>query len=182
MNKFYTENDNELLHLIKLDNEDALQTMFEKYDILIKTKIKKYNFPFSLYEDYLQEGRLMLLKAIETFDAKYEKTFNKYFDLILSNHFNNLYNKAKRYQNSMILVETTSVDIEIKEEEKEEIEYPDLGMLPQIEQVIFDYFYKGNYPIREICMKFKYEEKQVYNAIQRVKTKIKKANQQTHNK
>lgn len=175
MGKFYTENDNELLHLIKLGNEEALQTMFDKYDILIKTKIKKYNFPHSSFDDYLQEGRLMLLKAIDTFDSKYEKTFNKYFDLILTNHFNNLYNKAKRYNNSMILVETTSVDIEVIEENKEEVEFPDLGQLPQIEQIIFDYFYKGNYPIKEICEKFNYEEKQVYNAIQRVKNKIKKS-------
>lgn len=182
MGKYYTENDNELLHLIKLDNEDALQTMFDKYDILIKTKIKKYNFPHSLYEDYLQEGRLMLLKAIDTFDSKYEKTFNRYFDLILSNHFNNLYNKAKKYNNSMVLVEQNSVDVEVIEEEKEEVEYPDLGQLPHLEQVIFDYFFKGNYPIREICMKFKYEEKQVYNAIQRVKIKIKKANKTVENK
>lgn len=175
MGKFYTENDNELLHLIKLGNEEALQTMFDKYDILIKTKIKKYNFPHSSFDDYLQEGRLMLLKAIDTFDSKYEKTFNKYFDLILTNHFNNLYNKAKRYNNSMVLVETTSVDIEVIEENKEEVEFPDLGQLPQIEQIIFDYFYKGNYPIKEICEKFNYEEKQVYNAIQRVKNKIKKS-------
>lgn len=175
MGKFYTENDNELLHLIKLQNEDALQTMFDKYDILIKSKIKKYNFPQNLYEDYLQEGRLMLLKAIETFDEKYEKTFNKYFDLILSNHFNNLYNKAKRYNNSMILVETNSVDVEVIEEELDEIEYPDLGKLPQIEQIVFEYFFKGKYPIREICMRFKYEDKQVYNAIQRIRIKLKKA-------
>ena len=99
MNKTkYLENDNELLYLIKNHDEEALELMFKKYENLILSKIRQYHFPISNKEDYLQEGRIVLLKAIDTYRTEFEKTFTKYFELLLINRFNTLYRINKKYE------------------------------------------------------------------------------------
>ena len=80
-------NDNELIQLIEKGNEEALEIMFSKYELLIRSKVIKFKLDKYGLDDYLQEGRLMLHKAIKKYDLSSSKTFNKYFDLILTNHF-----------------------------------------------------------------------------------------------
>ena len=119
MNKTkYLENDNELLYLIKNHDEEALELMFKKYENLILSKIRQYHFPISNKEDYLQEGRIVLLKAIDTYRTEFEKTFTKYFELLLINRFNTLYRINKKYEKHIVLVEVEKVDINNKKEDK----------------------------------------------------------------
>ena len=52
---FYKYNDYELLYLIDIGNEDALETLVWKYGYLIKSKINKMNIPQVLRDDFYQE-------------------------------------------------------------------------------------------------------------------------------
>ena len=65
---FYKYNDYELLYLIDIGNEDALETLVWKYGYLIKSKINKMNIPQVLRDDFYQEGCITLLKSAKIYD------------------------------------------------------------------------------------------------------------------
>lgn len=169
----YMENDNELLYLIRNHDEEALELMFKKYENLILSKIRQYHFPLSHKEDYLQEGRIVLLKAIEMYRSEYEKTFTKYFELLLTNRFNTLYRVNQKYQNHIVLLEVENIDIDNKLDDQH-FELRDLNVdnLSEFEYKIFKYHFLENHSIDETLKKFDLTGKQVYNAIQRVKKKL----------
>ena len=172
--KHYLDNDNELLYLIKNHNEEALETMFKKYENFIYSKIIKYRFPINLKEDYLQEGRMVLLKAIETYREEYEKTFMRYFELLLQNRFNTLYKNNKRYHSSVILVESETVDIKDKETNQKDIIIVDTTSLTNMEKSIYECYFLENKTVQEITKMLNITSKQVYNSVQRIKKKIQK--------
>lgn len=173
--KIYFENDNELLYLIKNHDEEALEIMFKKYENLIYSKILKYRFPLNAIEDYLQEGRMALLKAIETYQESYEKTFTRYFELVLQNRFNTLYQENKKYYNSIVLVENDTLDINAKNNKNENKDMMiDIDNLSDFEKTIFNLYYLNNCSIEDIAETIKMTPKQVYNSIYRVKKKIQK--------
>ena len=171
----FLENDLELLTRIKEHDELALEAMFEKYKPLIYTKIKKYNFPDSEKEDYLQEGRIILVKAIDNYreDNKMQKTFTKYFELLLENRFIDLYRINKsRSQYILVGLEEPLVE-EMQEEEVQDVK-PVLH-LSKLEQKVFDLHFVEKMAVLEVCKILHLNEKQIYNTIQRIR---KKQNQQ----
>lgn len=174
MNKTkYLENDNELLYLIKNHDEEALELMFKKYENLILSKIRQYHFPISNKEDYLQEGRIVLLKAIDTYRTEFEKTFTKYFELLLINRFNTLYRINKKYEKHIVLVEVEKVDINNKKEDKHfDLKEVSADALSEFEFNVFKYHFIENHTIAETVEKFNLTSKQVYNTIQRIKKKL----------
>lgn len=173
--KIYFENDHELLYLIRNHNEEALEIMFKKYEGLIYSKILKYRFPLNAIEDYLQEGRMALLKAIETYQESYEKTFTRYFELVLQNRFNTLYKEAKKYHNSIVLVENEEIDNNKENQTNDKMEaYFDTGALSEVEKTIFNLYYTNNCSIEDIAKTLEMTPKQVYNTIYRIKTKLQK--------
>lgn len=96
----YQYNDYELLYLISENCEIALDIMFQKYIPLIKSRMRSFHIKEWNKEDFFQEGLISLYKAISTFREDKNKTFTKYFDLILQRKFiqilrkesNNFYN------------------------------------------------------------------------------------------
>ena len=76
-------NDYELLYLMNEFDEEAERIFFEKYTNLIKTRVNKFGIKSRYREDFVQEGLYMLVVAIRTYNEYSNKTFNKYFDLIL---------------------------------------------------------------------------------------------------
>ena len=50
----YKENDNELIYLIKEDNEEAFDMLFNKYKPLMIKFSKKYKYKYEM-DDMLQE-------------------------------------------------------------------------------------------------------------------------------
>ncbi|MBR2891899.1 MAG: sigma-70 family RNA polymerase sigma factor [Bacilli bacterium] len=169
----YLENDNELLYLIKNHDEEALELMFKKYENLILSKIQKYHFPKSHKEDYLQEGRIVLLRAIETYKEEFDKTFTRYFELLLQNRFNTLYQKNKKYQNHIVLVEVEKIDVDNKKEEVlPKLQDVKLDTLSFLEKEVFKYHFLENHNIDETSNHLNISNKQVYNTIQRIKNKL----------
>ncbi len=165
-------NDNELLYLIQEGNEEALEIMFQKYEPLIKARVKKFNIEEILVEDFIQEGRLMLHKAIKLYDLTSKKTFNKYFDLIMTNHFITLLRKNKKYDEVTYVVTEDIEDCHHRLDEKlEDIDFSRL-QLSKLEKEIYKLRFLRNLKISDICQILNVNEKTVYNTIQRVKAKL----------
>lgn len=63
----------ELLALAQSGNKRAITALIEKYTPLVHKMVNKYAFmsPAHSKEDLVQEGRIGILKAIETFDMDY---------------------------------------------------------------------------------------------------------------
>ena len=170
--KQFVENDNELIFLIREHNDEAMEKMVEKYDILILSMINKYHFPVQQKEDYLQEGRLVLLKAIDTYQGINNKTFNKYFELLLQNRFNTLYRKNKKEVELVTLGDKEVMDPTITPINKEV--FVNKNALSEFEQEIYEYYFEQKNSIDKICQVLNVEKKTVYNAIQRIKEKVAK--------
>ncbi len=170
--ELFNQNDNELLYLIAQDSEEALEIMYKKYENLIKSRISKFNIPKDLYEDYFQEGQLMLHKAIATYNPKTTKTFNKYFDLILQNQFITLLRKQNNYNKNLILVDTEFVDAKASQQTLHEDLEIETDSLSKFEQTVYQMRFITNASIGEIANALAVSEKKIYNAIQRIKTKL----------
>ena len=170
--KYNKINDNELIYLIEEGNEEALEIMFAKYEPLIRSKISKFKFDKENLDDYLQECRLMLHKAIKLYNPNSPKTFNKYFDLILTNHFLTIIRDNK----TTVKVDYLDAD-EIEDKQNrtnellEEIDFSNLK-LSAFEKEIYKLRFLRNLKISDICQMLGVEEKRVYNSIQRIKRKL----------
>lgn len=150
--------------------------MFRKYENLIKSKIYRFNIHYSQYEDFYQEGCLVLLEAIHKYDIKYGKTFTRFFELLLVRKFMTLLKKLNKpvvtlsedvlgsiYVEEEKPVYVTSKHVEIAREELTDTEY----------DVFFEHYVK-NKKIKEICLKYSLTEKKVYNALYRIKLKLRR--------
>lgn len=162
-------NDYELLYMVKLQDTVALDILLRKYERYIYKKA--YSFFYTDEDgDYFQEGILSLYRAIETFDDRYNKTFMRYFEVLIDRHFINLYNKQKRYLKA---IETIKMELLIEEEQEEELE-PTLiyEFKSYAEQTIYDLYFLKNLKVSLISKKTGLDSKQIYNAIYRIKQKI----------
>ena len=180
MNKKFRDNDHELLHLIREHNDEAMVEMMTKYEPLILSKINSYHFPLSQKEDYLQEGRLVLLKAIENYQESYQKTFTRYFELLLVNRFNTLYNVLKKEKEQVLLGDQEVVDATPTNKSNISLgEIDDIlnkSHLSSFERQVYEYLIVQDHSVKEACSYFRVERKVIYNTIQRIKKKVNKQN------
>ncbi|QVK21494.1 sigma-70 family RNA polymerase sigma factor [Mycoplasmatota bacterium] len=164
-----------MLYLISEGNEKALEIMLEKYKKLILSKIYRFNIRQNQKEDYFQEGCSILLEAIKVFNPKFNKTFTRFFELLLVRRFMSLLKKESKTLYS-ISDEDLSKFI-VKEEEVIMIQDNHLDLaketLSEVEYLIFYELYYLENGIRETSMKLGYSEKRIYNAIYRIKNKMK---------
>lgn len=162
-------NDYELLYLVKEKDTVALDILLKKYERFIYKKV--YSFFFHDDGDYFQEGVLCLYKAIETFDDRYNKTFMRYFEVILTRHFINIYNKNKRY---LQMIESCKQAFLVQETEEAMLEIPLERPIfkSQTEQKIYELYYINNKKVKEISGLLNLNAKQIYNAIYRIKHKL----------
>ena len=157
-------NDYELIYLIKEGNELALNLMYHKYSNFIRIKARELGFRGFDLDDCIQEGLLLLTKAIKTFNNDYNKSFWSYFNLILKRHL-------WRYQKKWQKQEYALIDDNIKDNNtfKETIlEYSSLfkdEMLSYIYEEIFYY----NTPIREISRKLGVKSSKIYLELKKIK-------------
>ena len=111
---------------------------------------------------------MVLYKAIKTFDSRYGKTFTMYFKKLLENRFNTLIKNSKKdkcydlYNEEQMFVEE-EISFQIVDNKK-------LSLIEN--RVYFEYFYVGN-SIEDVSKKLNLTKKQTYNAICRIKKKLK---------
>lgn len=176
-------NDYELLYLVKEKHDHiALDILIKKYEKYIYKKIYSFFPREKEVDDYFQEGILCLYKAINSFDDQYNKTFMRYFEVLINRHLINIYHKNKREEEKLLMI--------INEAYVEEQTYnePETNMLDikihfssDVEQIIYQYYFVEGRKINHISDKLNMTKKQVYNAIYRVKQKIKLDNVDSSN-
>lgn len=176
-NEKFVENDLELLNRIREHDDVAMDAMIDKYKPLIYKKIKIYRFPESEKEDYFQEGIMVLNKAINTYreDNENKKTFTRYFELLLTNRFNSLY-RENRTKNQYVLLNDEQLNTLADESQNDYNPYLDLNteLLSPFEERIFALHFIEKLKIKEVAEHLEVEVKAIYNAINRIRKKLKK--------
>ena len=77
---FYKYNDYELLYLVRTNVEEAREILFWKYSFLIRSRINRLGVPRIYWDDYYQEGCLMLHKAIKIYDENSKKVLQSFLN------------------------------------------------------------------------------------------------------
>ena len=161
-------NDYELVYLIRFEQcSVALDFLYAKYQRFIWKQIHLLNINTYEQHDFHQEGMLMLYKAVTSFNESKNKTFMRYFELILKRHFYYLIKKLPKY---ILKDETTFqhgayyVDEEID---------CFLMMCSDNEQIIYQSYFVEQRAIDLIASDLGLTKKQVYNTIYRIKEKYK---------
>lgn len=170
----YKYNDNELLYLFSEGVEEAEEILFKKYVGLINKRIYSFKIQSRDKDDFFQEGMMMLVIAIKTYSDRYNKTFNKYFDLILQRRFIKLLKKDANYFYKVTLVDDyTSLPVlnESWEYEYENELNISTGLFSDFEKEVFEALKKGLKP-KKIAQNLKSDVKSIYNCIYRLKNKI----------
>lgn len=166
-------NDYELLYLMNEFDEEAEKIFYDKYLAMIKSNVSKLNINDRYKEDYIQEGLYMLMVAIRTYDANSEKTFNRYFEMILVRRLKRLICKERRYLNNVDLIEDEHTLCEpetfvyMSDDETEE------SFLSGLEKQVL-VLKEKNYRPKDIAEVLKCDVKSIYNCLYRIKEKTKR--------
>ncbi len=176
MKLFQGHNDWELLYLIKEGNQDALDIMFNKYKYFINKKIRDFNINDKSREDFFQEGLITLNEAIKKYDDNYNKTFFKFFELLLVRRFSTILSRETRQYE---IVEKMKNKIELDDQiimSEDVVSYAIDGILEELsklEMKVYEYYFLNNKSIGYIAEKLSITKKTVYNAVARIKSKLK---------
>ncbi len=173
---FRNYNDFEIVNMIKQGNEEAFQFIVSKYEYFIAKKIRSFNLT-KQYEDIFQESLMILYKSIQRFDESFNKTFMRYFEMNLINRFITLKHKDNRYGEFLATKLPVLYDYNVKESPKHylsdwEIENA-LNTLSEFEKKVFQARIIENNDIKKTAYLLKCKEKKIYNALDRIKKKIK---------
>lgn len=167
-------NDYELLFLIKEGNEKAYEVIMKKYEPFIKKM--SYRFYSIIDDDFLYDGYLVLNEAIIKYDEGYSKTFLKFFELLLARYFCKY---IKKMENERIALNEYSYELSLVnrkiKDKRIEIAKQEINNIKEelLKKIILEYI-NSNSSIAEICKKYGYNSKNVYNKLYQIKRKINK--------
>lgn len=191
-------NDYELLDFVAENNEDAINIMHKKYEPIVIGMAKEYfsnNTNLGLeINDLIQEGRVGLNNAINTYSDAKETLFFTYALTCIEKKMQSALVAAKRNKNKIlnesISIEkmTTEIQVDyikslsdgnvfnpeklvINKLEQKELQEEINKILTRREKEVFDLKMCG-FDYKEIALKLGKEPKQVDNALQRIKVKI----------
>ena len=194
-------NDFELLTFVRENSEEANNLLFKKYKPLIEVnarRLLKYcKFNGLEFLDLVQEGMLGLSKAIDTFNETKQTSFYTYAKTCIERKQLSLIVSSQRQKHKLL---NESVPFEIYDDGKDEIKtidsflvdnsynpenvVEDLENINELKEKISKILNSFEYEVFELKIAgFNYTEiaeildkdkKQIDNAIQRIKSKIKK--------
>ncbi len=195
---YKNENDYELLYLVSENNDDARDIFYSKYENVIKIKASKYKkYVESMgydFSDILQEGRLGLTNAINSFkehkDVQFHTFANLCIDRQLATFIRDISRDKHKLLNTSISLDSTTnsvgrplteiildernVDPElsfIEAEEKEELYNKIDEILTTTEKDVFDLRIQG-FSYKEIANILDITPKAVDGTISRIKNKL----------
>lgn len=178
------------LKLLKEKNEEEIEKIFKKFEPIINYISKGFFLKGAENSDILQEGRIGLLKALQSFDDTKECKFETFAILCIKRNIitaikkqntSKFYclNESKPYEDLELLYThkslTTSItpeNIFFMKELQQNIIHLVKNFFSPLEKTVFSYFVQG-YSYKEISLKLKCSPKKIDNTIQRVKVKIK---------
>lgn len=171
---FSKYNDYELLYLYKTNVEEAKEVLFWKYSFLIKSRIQRLGVPKIYWDDYYQEGCLMLYRAIKIYNEESKMSFTNFFELLLKRRIITLLRKDLR----MDEIEK----IEDLDEYSNYIVNNNINVLlesfdynfSRIEKIAYERIVVNNEKIENVAKELGINPKSLSNAKQRAIIKIKK--------
>jgi RNA polymerase sporulation-specific sigma factor len=163
----YVMNDYELIYLIRHEQDDlALTFMFKKYHKFIWKHVHLLHLESKEIDDFHQEGILMLFKAIQTFDPERNKSFTRYFELIMRRQF---YHMKQRLPQYMLFDHTDFVKTPCYIEEEPCM----LELSSDMENQVYHDYFLSRKTVSKIHIETGYSKKQIYNTVYRIKEKYK---------
>lgn len=190
------EIDNEILFMIEESNEDAVESLINKYSNLINICISKYNKfleKIGLEEkDLYQEGLLGLLEASNRFDKNKQVKFVTYATTCIDSRIKTYLKMASRNKhsylnNSLSLDNIYEDDISLYDFAKKDEMTPEekivfdstlneiysklKKLLTSFEYNVFSLHIKG-YKNEEIAYKLNKDKRSIENTLYRIKTKL----------
>lgn len=195
---YKNENDYELLYLVSENNDDARDIFYSKYENVIKIKASKYKkYVESMgydFSDILQEGRLGLTNAINSFkehkDVQFHTFANLCIDRQLATFIRDISRDKHKLLNTSISLDSTTnsvgrplteiildernIDPElsfIEAEEKEELYNKIDDILTTTEKDVFELRIQG-FSYKEIANILDITPKAVDGTISRIKNKL----------
>ncbi len=163
-------NDYELIYLFQTHQDDiALECLIGKYERMIWKYVHLFNVPINEQDDYFQEGLMLLYHAIKYFDEQKNKTFTRYFELILKRRFFRLKSKEPMY----VFQDEKEFFDHLVYEETLELTPLEVPLKNDIEINVFKYHFQEGHSINDVSEKTGYTHKQIYNAVYRIKEKYK---------
>lgn len=167
-------NDYELLYLIRTNVEEARDILFWKYSFLIKSRINRLGVPRLYWDDYYQEGCLMLYRAIKIYDENSKMSFTRFFELLLKRRIITLLRKdlkeleIERVENfddypSLVVENSNAVLLECSEYN-----------LSNMEKIAYERLILCNEKVENVAKELGINPKSLSNAKQRTLRKIKK--------
>ena len=173
---FRDYNDFEIINLVKQGDEEAFKLMVDKYRFLVAKKIKNFNL-MTDFDDCFQEALMILHRSIIKFDESFNRTFTRYFESNLINFLITFKNKKIRYQSFKVEKLPIMYDGFVKEDEKIYFQDHEIinaySSLSDFEKKVFKVRIIDKKNIIECAEILNCEEKQVYNAVDRIRKKIK---------
>jgi RNA polymerase sporulation-specific sigma factor len=163
----YVMNDYELIYLIRHETDDlALTFMFKKYHKFIWKHVHLLHLESKEIDDFHQEGVLMLFKAIQTFDPERNKSFTRYFELIMRRQFYHMKQSLPQY---MLFDHTDFVKTPCYIEEEPVV----LELSSDMENKVYHDYFISRKTVSDIHAETGYSKKQIYNTVYRIKEKYK---------
>lgn len=167
-------NDYELLYIYKYYNcEISYNILVNKYKPFIFKTIKRFYLDKRYISEFFQEGLVSLNKAIQSFSEIYNKTFLKYFELLLIREFINYKNN-----NVNIYYLIDEDNYEIKDNSKDLLKEEVIGygieenlskLDREIDRIIYKEYFINNLSIKKISEKYHINIKKIYNTIYKLK-------------
>ncbi len=173
---FRNYNDFEIVNLVKQGSDEAFRFLVDKYQYLIAKIISRFNLQ-EQFDDTFQEALMILHKSAIVFDGTYNKTFMRFFERNLQNKFISLKTKNCRYND--FLAEKTPIlysDMVMESPayyiSESEIKAA-LETLSEFEKHVFQAKVIENRTVKETAEFLNFPEKKIYNALDRIKNKLK---------
>ncbi len=163
-------NDYELIYLARIGDDEVLDIIIRKYEPLVHKMISNFNISNLNKEDYLQEGRFIINKAVNTFNDNSKMTFTKYVEMLLYHRFIDLIRVQNR--NKYELMETDKIeyiyDTNNKEQKIEEQIIINYDELSDFEKTIYEYKFIKKYSSKYISKLLNIPIKRIYSATERI--------------
>lgn len=195
-------NDYEILEYIANGSEEAMEIMYQKYDLLVKKYANHYykasNNLGLEYSDFIQEGMIGLALAIQSYKTKKNTLFYTYASTCIERRLISSIIRAKRQKHKILnsslsldeeqadsltlsnmIADTTSVPEEIilENENEEELKKFSNDNLTDLEKQVFELKING-FSYKEISSVLDRDLKTIDNAVQRIRRKFKKYNKE----